>query len=63
MPSVKLSGPTNSTLFTTCCGVAICDDQSTCPRCKQDVPGSVMFGQSWERWEMAKRNSPKSFYS
>ena len=30
---------TNSTLFTECCEVAICDDQSRCPKCKRDVVG------------------------
>lgn len=37
MPSVQFSGPTNSTFFTTCCSVAICDDQQKCPKCKKDV--------------------------
>ena len=37
MPTVQLSGPTNSTMFTTCCGVAICDDQAACPRCGEDI--------------------------
>ena len=30
---------TNSTLFTECCRVAICDDQECCPVCKQPVVG------------------------
>lgn len=37
MPSVFYCGPTNSTFFTTCCHVAICDDEQKCPRCKSDV--------------------------
>ena len=37
MPSVYLCSPTNSTFFTTCCRVAICDDQQKCPACKKDV--------------------------
>ena len=37
MSRVKYSGPTNSTFFTTCCELAICDDQQKCPGCKQDV--------------------------
>ena len=37
MSSVRYSGPTNSTFFTTCCGTAICDEQQKCPRCKADV--------------------------
>ncbi len=31
---------TNSTMFTSCCGVAICDDQSCCPVCKEKVIGA-----------------------
>lgn len=30
---------TNSTMFTQCCGVAICDDQRHCPRCGREVVG------------------------
>jgi hypothetical protein len=37
MPGVFLCSPTNSTMFTTCCKVAICDDQQKCPRCTKDV--------------------------
>ena len=37
MSSVYLSSPTNSQMFTTCCHLAICDDQQKCPGCKQDV--------------------------
>lgn len=37
MPSVFYCSPTNSTHFTTCCQVAICEDQQKCPRCKEDV--------------------------
>lgn len=37
MPSVRYSGPTNSTFFTTCCHTAICDNQQKCPCCKKDV--------------------------
>lgn len=37
MTSVFYSGPTNSTFFTTCCKVAICDYQQKCPVCKKDV--------------------------
>lgn len=40
MIDVHHSGPTNSTPFTNCCGVAICDDQAFCPSCKAEVyPG------------------------
>ena len=37
MSSVRYCCSTNSTLFTTCCGYAICDDQSKCPACGVDV--------------------------
>mgnify|MGYP003419561013 FL=1 len=37
MPSVFHCSPTNSTKFTTCCKVAICDDQQRCPVCREDV--------------------------
>jgi len=30
---------TNSTIFTECCQVAICDDQPRCPRCHNRVVG------------------------
>lgn len=30
---------TNSTMFTECCDVAICDDQACCPQCKRDIIG------------------------
>jgi len=31
---------TNSTMFTDCCGTAICEDQKRCPNCKRTVIGS-----------------------
>jgi len=31
---------TNSTMFTRCCQVAICDDQRCCPRCGQEIIGA-----------------------
>lgn len=37
MSGVFYSNPTNSTLFTSCCLLAICDDQQKCPGCKKDV--------------------------
>lgn len=37
MPSVFYGSPTNSTFFTTCCEVAINDDQEKCPVCRKDV--------------------------
>ena len=30
---------TNSTMFTKCCGTAICDDESVCPVCGRKVVG------------------------
>lgn len=30
---------TNSTMFTTCCEVAICDDEKCCPKCGKEVIG------------------------
>ena len=30
---------TNSTMFTNCCGAAICDDQRYCPVCGRKVVG------------------------
>jgi len=50
---VHLCGPTNSTIFTNCCGVAIHDWQEKCPSCGASVRGAVAHGQSGERWEMA----------
>lgn len=37
MPGVFHDNPYNSTFFTTCCKVAICDDQEKCPVCRKDV--------------------------
>ena len=37
MSSVFYSSRTNSTLFTTCCEVAILDHQQKCPKCRVDV--------------------------
>ncbi len=37
MSTVYFCSQTNSTHFTTCCDVAICDDQAKCPVCKVDV--------------------------
>jgi len=38
MSSVYLCRPTNSTFFTTCCDVAVTDDENECPICKEDLP-------------------------
>ena len=49
MSSVFLCSPTNSQMFTTCCEVAICDDQALCPHCGREVfPRSAS-----ERWQRA----------
>ncbi len=47
---------TNSTMFTSCCGVAICEDEGCCPKC-----GSLIIGHNAEsredrrkiRWDYA----------
>jgi len=31
---------TNSTMFTECCGSAICDDETHCPSCKREAIGA-----------------------
>lgn len=33
MAGVRYCCATNSTLFSTCCNVAVCDDEACCPRC------------------------------
>lgn len=53
MRSVFLCSPTNSQMFTTCCRVAICEDQAHCPRCKEEVyPGkdTTNHQRSTLRW-------------
>jgi len=50
MAGVRFCSSANSTLFTTCCDVAILDDEQRCPYCGKDVPYSPR-----ERWEMAMR--------
>lgn len=56
MPSVFLDSPTNSTMFTTCCRCAICDDQSCCPKCgvKIEQQGTR------ERWQYAYGNQRRA---
>ena len=53
MPSVFHCSPTNSTHFTTCCQVAICDDQQKCPRCSKDVYPFYESMSEQERTEAA----------
>lgn len=54
---------TNSTMFTTCCEVAICNDQRRCPYCNREVIGhdaKTDHERSMIRWRSAtshwKRN-------
>lgn len=50
---------TNSTMFTECCDVAICNDEKRCPRCKALVVGhdeSTDHNRGRRRWESATRN-------
>ena len=43
MAGVHFSSHTNSTKFTDCCQVAICDNEDRCPRCKNEIyPQSAM---------------------
>jgi hypothetical protein len=37
MAGVRYSGPNNSTLFSTCCDAAVCDDQACCPVCGEEI--------------------------
>ena len=56
MIGVFLCSPTNSTMFTKCCRVAICDDQVQCPRCKKEVfPGkdTTNHQRATARWSQA----------
>jgi len=49
---------TNSTMFTGCCEVAICDDQANCPSCKRPVVGAnaETAGERRKiRWQNATR--------
>lgn len=51
---VYLCSDTNSTMFTKCCNVAICDHELVCPTCKEKVVGydaasnHARFMQWWE---------------
>jgi hypothetical protein len=55
MATVFLCSPTNSTMFTTCCEVAITDQEQQCPTCRQEV---LPFGRN-ERWSVAYRRAPR----
>lgn len=56
MRYVHLCSPTNSTIFTNCCHVAISDNQADCPACKEEVyPGrdATNHQRSMHRWNWA----------
>lgn len=47
---------TNSTMFTSCCDVAICDYEAVCPRCGNKVIGwdaECDYKRGRTRWEHA----------
>ena len=53
---------TNSTMFTSCCGVAICDDQLRCPVCKDKIIGAnaeTNHERGKIRWKNATRHWKK----
>jgi len=53
---VRLCGLTNSTMFTDCCGVAICEDQERCPACKDKIIGwdeESNHARGLRRWRYA----------
>ena len=50
---------TNSTMFTQCCEVAICDDQGCCPQCGRKVVGwnaKTEHARRMIRWKNATRD-------
>lgn len=56
MRYVYLSSPTNSTMFTNCCRVAINDNQARCPACKEEVYPGKDYGdhqRHMARWNWA----------
>lgn len=71
MPSVFLCSPTNSTMFTTCCEVAITDQQNNCPVCKQEIDpqgargrwiiayGKIKAGAGYGNYRLYDRRSSK----
>lgn len=53
---VYLCSPTNSTIFTECCDVAICNSQKRCPKCNSLIYGYDEESDHWrgvKRWKMA----------
>lgn len=64
-PGVLLSSATNSTKFTECCEVAICDDQARCPHCRQEVIGAdarTDHERERIRWSNATAHWEPRFY-
>jgi hypothetical protein len=50
---------TNSTLFTECCEVAICNDEAKCPKCKREIIGYNAYTLSERakiRWKYATKH-------
>lgn len=65
MAGVYFCSPLNSTFFTNCCHVAICDDQINCPKCSKPVYPHEHRNDTFTsnqrhmmRWSNAKANSP-----
>ena len=53
---VHLSGSTNSTMFTDCCGCAVTDDDIKCPECGANVYGADApnaYERNRMRWKYA----------
>lgn len=49
---------TNSTIFTSCCDTAICNDEKCCPACGQEVIGAEASSNHERgriRWNYATR--------
>lgn len=58
MPTVYLCSPYNSTMFTTCCDVAILDQQTHCPVCRKEVTPQG----SLARWTYAYGKQKKAVH-
>jgi len=59
---VFLCSSTNSTMFTECCNIAICNDQINCPKCQSNVIGydaENNHNRGMIRWKYAFKKSPK----
>lgn len=46
--TLHFSGPNNSTLFSDCCGSAVCDSESRCPSCGREVRPQTPRGRFTE---------------